>query len=161
MNLIGEFHRGEIDGKPYLLYHKVMKPLPQINFPDEETTIENPLSIQNKTNSSDKVAIDSGDDLPLPPVFVCPASQNTSTIVTENIKLTGEDGDQIPLIFFKLKTSPLFGDNLKGCRHVVLPLFWCNNKEADPENDCRIFRTQKVGTYYYFCVDCDERKSIS
>ncbi|KAG7563338.1 Protein kinase C-like phorbol ester/diacylglycerol-binding domain [Arabidopsis suecica] len=153
MSLIGEFHKGEIDGKPYLLYHQVIKPLPQINFPDEETTIEKPLSIQNKTYSSDKLAIDSGDDLPL---FVCPVSRIKTTIVSENIILVDEDGNERPGLSFKLTISPLVGDNLL-CDHVVLPLFWCNNKEVDPENDCGSCRAPKVGTYYYFCVTCDER----
>ncbi|KAL9298633.1 putative chromatin regulator PHD family [Arabidopsis thaliana] len=66
MDVVGEFQKGEIDGKPCLLYQNVIKP--QIHSPnpsDEKHLIQNPLPIQNMT----KVAIDSGDNLPPPPLL--------------------------------------------------------------------------------------------
>ncbi|EOA26021.1 hypothetical protein CARUB_v10019428mg, partial [Capsella rubella] len=152
MDLFGEFQKGEIDGKPYLLYHNVMKPLPQIQTPnssDEETTIQKPLPIQNKTNSSEK--------LPLQPRlrFVCPTSRRDLTVSDGNITTCDEDGLLLPDLFFKLTISPLSGDNT-SYRHVVFPS-WSNNKESDLVNGCGICKTQMVGTNTYFCVACNER----
>ncbi|KAL9839922.1 putative chromatin regulator PHD family [Arabidopsis thaliana] len=159
MDLFGEFRKVEIDGKPFLVYHKVMKPLPQIHTPnssDEETTIEKPLSIQNEETSSDEETIDSGDNLPLPLLFACPIVRLTSTVIIDNITLQDDQGKSVEH-FFNLKTSPFHGDNTSVDHDPVLPLFWCNNKEADPENDCVICKAEKVGTDYYYCVECDMR----
>ncbi|XP_019085722.1 PREDICTED: uncharacterized protein LOC104710201 [Camelina sativa] len=158
MDLFGEFQKVEIDGKPFLVYQNVMKPLPQIQTPNssaENTIIE---SIQNKTHSSNKVAIDSdGDDLPLPLLFACPILRLQSTASNENITLQDEEGKVFER-FFEIKTSPLHGDNTSNDHDPVLPLFWCNNKEADLENDdCYICVSHKVDSDYYFCVQCDVR----
>jgi len=159
MDLFGEFHKGEIDGKPYLLYHNVMKPSTQThtsNSSAEKTTIQKPLSLQNKTNSSDEVTIGDGDNLPISPIFICLNLRLQKSARIQNIALGDEDGKALRDKFFKLETSPLqgHGDNISD-DHVVLPLFWCNNKEADPKMDCNICRVQKAGTNYYYCVECD------
>ncbi|CAA0355195.1 unnamed protein product [Arabidopsis thaliana] len=151
MDVVGEFQKGEIDGKPCLIYQNVIKP--QIHSPnssDEKHLIQNPLPIQNMT----KVAIDSGDNLPPPPLFICPSLRFKLTITIEAKLL--DDGGPTPDVDGKLRISHLLGDNMMY-GHDILPLFWCNNKEADPKNDCSICNTRKVGTYYYFCVECDQR----
>ncbi|KFK33450.1 hypothetical protein AALP_AA5G015600 [Arabis alpina] len=132
MDLVGEFHKVEIDGKPFLLYHNILKPSPQIHNP----------------NSSTQIAIDSCDDLPFEPLFLCPRRR-------ARLLLNLPRNREIKEVFLKYNTSPLLDDTTSG--HHALPLFWCNNKEADPEGECYTCKIPKVGTNYYFCVECDKR----
>ncbi|ESQ33056.1 hypothetical protein EUTSA_v10005463mg [Eutrema salsugineum] len=133
MNLVGEFHKVITDGKPYLVYHNVEYSLPQIQSP----------------NSSTKAAIDSGGNPLLEPLFLCPGSR--WKLQLDQFYDTMVLGDEF---FVKFQISPLFDDD----GHHVLPLFWCNNKEADPHDiECHACMYQKVGSYYYFCAECDKR----
>ncbi|CAH2045725.1 unnamed protein product [Thlaspi arvense] len=141
MDLVGEFHKVEIDGKSHLLYYNVKYPLPQIY----------------STNSSGKTATDSGENL-LQPLFVCPTVrvESASQTATPTYVLVYKFGEPKCELFSKIETSPLFDDNSKD-HHHVLPLFRCNNKEASPEGECHACRVQTLVTDYYFCVECDKR----
>ncbi|KAG7558527.1 DC1 [Arabidopsis thaliana x Arabidopsis arenosa] len=140
MDLFGEFHKVEIDGKPFLVYHNVIKPLPQIQT----------------TNSFDKVSIDSVYNLPPQPLFLCPRRRTRMLLNS----LIDEREDEVSnQILSKYNSSPLFDETSDG--HHVLPLFWCNNKEVDPEavegDECYSCSIQTIGTDYYFCDTCDKR----
>lgn len=89
MGLVGEFHKVDINGKPFLVYHNILKPLPQIHSP----------------NSSIKETIDSGDHQPPQPFFLCPISRIKSTFTL--LDKTWETESEI---FLKFETSPLFDD---------------------------------------------------
>ena len=157
MDLVGEFHKVDIDGKPYLVYRNVMRPSPQIHSPnssDEKTTIQKPLSILNQKSTSAKVAIDSGDDLSLPPHFICPTSRIRSTVRVLNTKAVDYIGAEDYLLLYR-STIPPFLDDIKHDHHV-LPLFWCNNQEASPEEVCHACSIKNFNTGYYFCVECDK-----
>lgn len=59
---------------------------------------------------------------------------------------------------FPLISSPLFFSHeyifssTRGADyHLVLPLFWCNNKKFDVDGGCDICSGSKFGTNYYFC----------
>ncbi|CAH2045723.1 unnamed protein product [Thlaspi arvense] len=139
MDMVGEFHKVEIDGKPYLSYLNVIKPPPQ----------------SRSQRSSDKAATHgSNDDQPL---FFCPRFRTRSLLndlddyYPENFRKK-----ESRKVFSKFKIPPLF-DEYTSNGHHILPLFWCNNKEAGPEGECYACRVQTIGTDYYFCVECDKR----
>ncbi|CAA7043828.1 unnamed protein product [Microthlaspi erraticum] len=129
MDLVGEFHKLEIDGKLNLVYHNVQYPLPQLDIP--------------------KSAIGSGQDLPLQPHFICPRVRQYFAF-----RFRGIDFEEKMI---KFTTSPL-SDGTRY-NHPVLPLFWCNNKEAEVYDDCDACHHAKVGTCYYFCDKCGKRIS--
>ncbi|XP_010514034.1 PREDICTED: uncharacterized protein LOC104790039 isoform X2 [Camelina sativa] len=153
MDLFGEFQKGEIDGRPFLVYQNVMKQLPLLiqtpnTSDDGETTIEKPLSFQNNTTSI--------YDLPPQTLFLCPRLRTRLLLNALDDERGGEDSNQI---LSKYSSSPLFDDT--SDTHHVLPLFWCNNKEVDPEaeegDECYSCSIQTIGTDYYFCATCDKR----
>nr|AAC18924.1 hypothetical protein [Arabidopsis thaliana] len=123
MDLFGEFHKVEINGKLFLVYHNVIKPLPNINNPLIPSTISLLSLFSYALNSEPKYY------------------------------------QLISIMRGLHNTSPLFDDTSDG--HHVLPLFWCNNKEVDPEavdgDECYSCSFQSIGTDYYFCDKCDKR----
>ncbi|KAG7635656.1 putative chromatin regulator PHD family [Arabidopsis thaliana] len=140
MDLFGEFHKVEFNGKPFLVYRNVIKPLPQTQT----------------SNSFDKQSIDSVYDLPPQPLFLCPRLRTRILLNS----LDDETEDEVTNhILSKYSSSPLFDETSNN--HHVLPLFWCNNKEVDPEaeegDECYSCSIQTIGTDYYFCATCDKR----
>ena len=130
MDVAGEFHRIEKDGKPYFEYHhSKYHPIPQI-----QSSSSSKIIIKNHTLQS---------------LFVCP-------VVRCRVAVNDSpDTSTLCPIF----TSPDYLFSIRHHRfyHSVLPLFWCNNKEFEKDGGCEVCRGVDFGTDYYLCVDCDEK----
>ncbi|KAF8045443.1 hypothetical protein N665_4920s0001, partial [Sinapis alba] len=112
MDYDGGFHEVEKDGKLYLVYHH-----PKYR----------PIPQIKSPSSSAEVA---NHDHPPLPLFICPSVRWRKDYSRDST-------------LFLIKSSPEFVLSSKvGDHHVVLPLFWCNNKNFGRECD------------YYFCTKC-------
>ncbi|CAN6996004.1 hypothetical protein BRARA_E00894 [Brassica rapa] len=129
MDVAGEFHRIEKDGKLYFEYHhSKYHPIPQI----QSLSSSNETIINNHTSQS---------------LFVCP--------VTRCRVALNESPDRST--FSPIFSSPeyLFSTIDHDLYHSLLPLFWCNNKDFEIDGGCDICKGLNSGTDYYLCDYCN------
>ncbi|KAG7538080.1 DC1 [Arabidopsis suecica] len=146
MSSVGVFRKKEMDGKDFWVFTLAQT--------------------KNPTSSGETLAINSdGDDLPLQPLFFCPAAR----IKFHKLKLTEEDKEK----FQPFNSSPHFpstksGDQQGGslldcdeheiCKLPVVPLFWCNNEKPSYEEfKCGACTKTMLSTSYFACLQCKKK----
>ncbi|KAG2326696.1 hypothetical protein Bca52824_009424 [Brassica carinata] len=128
MDVAGEFHRIEKDGKLYFEYHhSKYHPIPQIQSSSSSKTIISSHAFQS--------------------LFVCPAARCRVALRDSSDRSTFSPIFSSPEYLFSTRDHDLY--------HSVLPLFWCNNKDFAIDGGCDVCNGSKSGTDYYLShKDC-------
>ncbi|XP_020881811.1 uncharacterized protein LOC110228503 [Arabidopsis lyrata subsp. lyrata] len=145
MSSVGVFRKKEMDGKYYWVF-----------------------TLAGTKNPTSSLAINSdGDDLPLQPLFFCPAAR----IKFQKLKLTEEDKEKFRPFnssshFPSTRSRDQQGRSLLDCdqhdicKLPVVPLFWCNNKadELRPyQFHCGACDKTEPSTNYFACLQCQNK----